>query len=204
MWSRNWSNNHGETLFTGFLLMAIIAFLLREHRTTCPGIAPPIINWDLLHESLIKKMYHRFAYSPILGKSFSIPIPSSLVTPAFTSGWEKTNWDRLLDIPELISIDKHNWMWVYQMCNMSIKSTKDILLQSLHQDTQEKTIFSIMMTLSNIINKEWQAVGITALSCRICPSSTRTWSNHAYSSHAAWKITHDYSHTYIYIHSYYI
>ena len=38
--------------------------------TTSPGVAPPTMGWALPHQSLIKKMPHRLAYSPILWRCF--------------------------------------------------------------------------------------------------------------------------------------
>jgi hypothetical protein len=55
-------------LLTALLLMA---GLLIEPRTTNPGIAPPTVGCDLPHQSLIKKMPYRFAYSLNLIEAFS-------------------------------------------------------------------------------------------------------------------------------------
>lgn len=39
---------------------------LKERRTTCPGTAPPAMDWVLSQQSLIKKMFVRLAFSLIL------------------------------------------------------------------------------------------------------------------------------------------
>jgi hypothetical protein len=48
------------------LPMACSTCFLIEPRTTCPGMSPPTMGWALLHQSLIKKMFYKLAYSPIL------------------------------------------------------------------------------------------------------------------------------------------
>jgi hypothetical protein len=43
--------DHGKVLLTGLLPCFLI-----EPRSTSPGVAPYLMDWDLLHQSLIKKM----------------------------------------------------------------------------------------------------------------------------------------------------
>jgi hypothetical protein len=40
------------------------------YRTITPRTVPPTMGWDLLHQSLIKKMTYRLAYNLILWKHF--------------------------------------------------------------------------------------------------------------------------------------
>lgn len=65
-------------LFTGLLFMACSVCFLIESMTTSQGMAPSTVGWGLPHQSLIKTMSYRFAYS--LGIS-SVEALSSPVTP---------------------------------------------------------------------------------------------------------------------------
>ena len=48
------------------------------------GMAPPIMDWALPQQSLIKRTHNRLAYSLILWEAFfSIEVPSSLMTLAY-------------------------------------------------------------------------------------------------------------------------
>ena len=56
---------HAQVLLIGLLFVACSACFLIEPRTIGTGMASPII-WDLPHQSLIRKMPYRLAYSLIL------------------------------------------------------------------------------------------------------------------------------------------
>jgi hypothetical protein len=62
---RNWQC-HGGMLLTGFLITACSGCFLIQSWTASPGMAPPTMHWALPHQSLIKKMPYRFAFSLIL------------------------------------------------------------------------------------------------------------------------------------------
>jgi hypothetical protein len=69
---RSWCRAHREVLLT-----ACSAFLLTKLRTTSPGMEPPRMG---SHQSLIKKILCRIAYSPSYWGIFLIEVPSSLMT----------------------------------------------------------------------------------------------------------------------------
>jgi hypothetical protein len=54
--SRAWYKGHGSVLFTLLIMIACSACFLIVPRTISLGMAPPIMNLALLHQSLIKKM----------------------------------------------------------------------------------------------------------------------------------------------------
>ena len=54
-----------------------LSCFLIEATTTSPGMAPPRVDWGLLHWLLIKKVSSWPIYSPIYGGTFSIEVPSS-------------------------------------------------------------------------------------------------------------------------------
>ena len=68
---------------------------------TFPGVLIPSLSWACLHQSLIKKMYHRHAHRLLGGSSFSIEIPSCLVT-LVVSSWQEPNntYNRSLHLSE--------------------------------------------------------------------------------------------------------
>jgi len=55
-----------EAMITGLLLMACSACFLIEQKTTSLGRAQSTMGWALHHQSLIKNMACRLAYSLIL------------------------------------------------------------------------------------------------------------------------------------------
>ena len=67
---RSWCRGHGGALLTGFLIMACSACFLMESRTTSPGMTPLTLGLALPHQSLIKEMPYRSAYSLILWRHF--------------------------------------------------------------------------------------------------------------------------------------
>jgi hypothetical protein len=86
---RSWYRGHGGMLLTGLLIMACSPCSLKEIKATSPGMAWPTMGWAILHQSLIKKMPYRFAYSLILGSVFSVePLPSFLACVSLH--WHRT------------------------------------------------------------------------------------------------------------------
>lgn len=77
--------DHGGLLLTNLLFHVCSALI--EPRATSPGMVPPTTGWALPHQSLIKKMPYKLAYSLILWKH-SLEVPSSRVI--FVSGWLET------------------------------------------------------------------------------------------------------------------
>jgi hypothetical protein len=57
-------------LLAGLLPLDCSAFFLTELRSISQGMAPPIMDWALLHQSLIKTMLYRLVYSLILWMRF--------------------------------------------------------------------------------------------------------------------------------------
>jgi hypothetical protein len=53
---KSWSRSHTRVLLIGLLLMACLVFFLIEPKATSPGMAPPMMDWSLPHQSLIKKI----------------------------------------------------------------------------------------------------------------------------------------------------
>lgn len=50
----------------------LLSLLFMVPRIPCPGMASPVVSWDLPHQSLTKKIPHRSAHSPVwLGKGLS-------------------------------------------------------------------------------------------------------------------------------------
>ena len=68
--SRSWCRSHGGVLLTGLLLMACSPCFLIKCSTIRPGMASPIMDWCLPHQTLIKKMPYRPACSRILWRHF--------------------------------------------------------------------------------------------------------------------------------------
>jgi hypothetical protein len=68
--SKYWHRNHGELLLIGLLLLACLACFFIAHRTTSPGMVPPILDWALLLQSPTKKVHYRLVHSPILWRCF--------------------------------------------------------------------------------------------------------------------------------------
>lgn len=56
----------------GCCLLACSVCFFMGFRTTSPGMAPSVTGWFLSHESLIKKVLYRLAYSPVLHRHFLI------------------------------------------------------------------------------------------------------------------------------------
>lgn len=69
-WTRSWLRGHGGGLLTDLLPLACSACCLIESRASRPGMAPPTMDWDLPHWSLIKKMPYSLPYTLILWRHF--------------------------------------------------------------------------------------------------------------------------------------
>lgn len=83
---RSWCWNYERMLLACSSWLGNQSHFLIEPRTNCPGMAPPVMGSAPLHQSLIKEMPNRPAYSPILWRLFfSIEAPSSLMTVACAS-----------------------------------------------------------------------------------------------------------------------
>jgi len=70
MWRGELRKGYGGVLFTGWLTIACLVYFLIGLRASSSGMALPTISWALPHQSVIKKMSHRFAYSPIFWRHF--------------------------------------------------------------------------------------------------------------------------------------
>lgn len=44
----------------GCLLACSVCFIIYT-RTICPGVVPPTVGWAFPHQSIIKKMHHKFS-----------------------------------------------------------------------------------------------------------------------------------------------
>lgn len=77
---RNLKAGVGAEGLEGCCLMACSARLLVEPRTMSPRVSAPTVGWALPHQSLIKKMPYRLAYSPVIRGVFSIEALSSPMT----------------------------------------------------------------------------------------------------------------------------
>lgn len=67
--SKNCSRHHGETL-TGLFPKDCSSCSFVQLRTSVLGMAWPTMSWALAYQSLIKEMFHRLAYRPILWSHF--------------------------------------------------------------------------------------------------------------------------------------
>lgn len=67
---RNQSRSHGGALLTDLFLIAGSACFPIPSRTTCPGMAPPTIDWTLPYQLLVKKTPYRLAYGTIWWRRF--------------------------------------------------------------------------------------------------------------------------------------
>lgn len=66
----NWSRGHGKVLLTGLSFMA--------PRTSCPGIAPPTVNWVLRTYYQLKKRHYTGLHTASLEVDIlSVEVPSS-------------------------------------------------------------------------------------------------------------------------------
>lgn len=85
---RSQCRGRGEVLFTGLLIMTCLACILIGPRTTNPGMAPPTMGGVLPHQSLIKQMPYRLAYSQLLnGGIFSIALACVKLTLNYPALW---------------------------------------------------------------------------------------------------------------------
>lgn len=111
---RSWCRNRGRVLFIGLILMSYSVCLLKTARATNTGMAPPAVSWDLLCQSLIKKIHHRFAHRTIWWGHFpqlKLPFPKGL---KLVSSCHKTSHHTIpfnfQDHAEQVQSNVH-WSW---------------------------------------------------------------------------------------------
>ena len=69
-WRQDLMQRPWRGLLPGLLIMICSVCSLTQPRTTSLGMQPHTMAWVLTHQSLIKKMSYRLAYSPILRRHY--------------------------------------------------------------------------------------------------------------------------------------
>lgn len=124
-WRQDWSRTVEECC----CLPVCLACFLIYSRTTYPGVPPPIVAWNLPHQSLIKKIPHSIFYRPVQWRYFPVEISSSQIAIACVKLTTKyVNQQPPNELAQCVSSGVFQVLWILAFAFLIVKVEKQKVL----------------------------------------------------------------------------